>query len=125
MVWHFRNDLREQGRAPRESYPGQPSPQKLRALEVHQLDALAGAVAVMLEDRFTAVIEDPELGTRLDALPSSWISCPRTGRSWRQDAAATAAAVGTGGLGGLAVGAAADVLGDAIPSFSLVAALTG
>lgn len=67
MVWHFRNDVREQMRAPRESYPGQPTPLELRALEAHQLDALADAMAVMIEDRFTAVMEDPDLPKRLIA----------------------------------------------------------
>lgn len=67
MVWHFRNDVREQMRAPRESYPGQPVPHELRELEAYEFDTLAAAVAVMLEDRFTAAMEDPELPVRLAA----------------------------------------------------------
>jgi hypothetical protein len=67
MVWHFRNDLREQMRAARESCPGQPVPQELRGLEAHEFDALAGAVAVMIEGRFTAVMDDPDLPKRLVA----------------------------------------------------------
>jgi hypothetical protein len=66
MVWSFRNDVRSQARAPRESYPGQPVPLELRTLDAYEFDALADAVAVMLEDRFTAVMEDPELPARLN-----------------------------------------------------------
>jgi hypothetical protein len=66
LVSRFRDDTREALKMGPERYPGRGSvfrsPDDLTSTE---LDKVAGAVAVLLEERFTNVMDDPELAKQL------------------------------------------------------------
>ena len=66
LLSRFRDDTREALKMEPERYPGPGSVfSSLDDLTSPELDKVAGAVAVLLEERFTNVMDDPELPTLL------------------------------------------------------------
>jgi hypothetical protein len=66
LVSRFRDDTREALQMEPERYPGRGSVfRSLDDLTSAELDKIAGAVAVLLQERFTRVMDDPELPRQL------------------------------------------------------------
>jgi hypothetical protein len=66
LVSRFRDDTRESLGMEAERYPGRGQVfRSLDQLTTAELDTVSGAVGTLLQDRFTAVMDDPELSKLL------------------------------------------------------------
>lgn len=68
LVSRFRDDVREALEMEAERYPGRGHVfQSLDALTSIELDTVAGAVGILLQERFVSVMDDPGLPQLLEA----------------------------------------------------------
>jgi hypothetical protein len=68
LVSRFRDDVREQLEMEAERYPGRGKVfRSLDELTSVELDTVAGAVSILLQDRFAGAMDDPELERQLRA----------------------------------------------------------
>lgn len=66
LTSRFRDDVREALSMEAERYPGRGHTfRSLDDLTSTELDSIAGAVMILLQDRFTTVMDDPELAKQL------------------------------------------------------------
>jgi hypothetical protein len=71
LLSRFRDDIREITGMPAEGLPKRGEHHELDELTSTELDAIASAVATLLQDGFTAVMTDPELAPLLSQFYAS------------------------------------------------------